>query len=390
MKAYSSVLMKAALTAIALCTVFLAHVAHSQNNVSLKRLQAVRELVINPDDANWAVISPADLAVDARGRIYVLVNTDQTIRVFASNGTPIRRLGRKGSGPGEFSAASFLFVARDSLWVTEVTSSRVTSFPLAGGPGRTSVVRPKTSLSGTMFALASSGFLATTRDPLRPDWRPMTVHIDGTGKVLNTVLAAEPRIRRLVYNIVQEGVRNGSVFGSVNDLQPLLDLPIGNIDPNGNGVVRGVNNATASPSEYSLAAIGIQGDTTWRRAFHYSPIAVTDAHIRDIVEKLAVPSISNGIKIAADRKMIHDSLHISKHWPAFTALTIVLDRSIWLKEGGLPSPRQRYWRFSDSGVNSGILEMPSGFRLLRATATQIWGMSRDEDGNVLIERYRVQ
>ena len=107
----------------------------------------------------------------------------------------------------------------------------------------------------------------------------MTVHIDGTGKVLNTVLAAEPRIRRLVYNIVQEGVRSGSVFGSVNDLQPLLDLPIGNIDPNGNGVVRGVNNATASPSEYSLTAIGIQGDTIWRRAFHYSPIAVTDAHI---------------------------------------------------------------------------------------------------------------
>ncbi|MEP6832355.1 MAG: hypothetical protein ABJB74_03130 [Gemmatimonas sp.] len=378
-------------TATVLCAVIVAHAVPAQNNAPVKQLRAVRELSINPDDPNWAVISPADLAVDARGLLYVLDYTDQIIRVFDSGGVPVRRIARKGNGPGELSTASALFVVRDSLWAIEMASSRVTRFPLSGGAGRTSVIRPKTTQQGTTFAIASSGFLATTQDTSRPDWASMFVRVDAAGMVLNTVLPATPRIKTfMVFNIVPEGLRDRSTYGRQHASQPLVSAPIVSFDPNGNGVVRGASSAAPFAGEYSLTAIGIAGDTTWRRVFRYSPIPVTDAQIREIIENLAAPTVSDGIRIVGDRKMIRDSLVLAKSWPAFTALTIGLDGSVFLKQGGPTTPLQTYWRFSPAGVANGRFEMPATFRLFRATTGKVWGVSRDKDGNALIERYRLQ
>lgn len=75
----------------------------------------------------------AAVDVDMHGRIYVLEEQAQEIRVFDSAGTYLRTLGSEGSGPGELSRAFGLaFDDLDRLWVPDVGNRRLTVFDSTG------------------------------------------------------------------------------------------------------------------------------------------------------------------------------------------------------------------------------------------------------------------
>lgn len=75
----------------------------------------------------------ADLALDQGGRVYVLDLTPPAIRVFASDGSYIRTLGRDGHGPGEFAVATGMtFDPRDRLWVLNQGNERYSVFDTSG------------------------------------------------------------------------------------------------------------------------------------------------------------------------------------------------------------------------------------------------------------------
>lgn len=78
------------------------------------------------------------VAVDAKGRIYVLDPFGPYVRVFAGDGAHVRDIGRRGSGPGELSrphgsmtlnATSGIAISRDSLFVLD---QRLQVFDTAG------------------------------------------------------------------------------------------------------------------------------------------------------------------------------------------------------------------------------------------------------------------
>ncbi len=77
--------------------------------------------------------SVSALRVDGRGRIYVLDQQSQEIRVFEKDGRHLRTFGRKGQGPGEFASVSGMdFDARDRLWVVDVGTQRYSVFDTSG------------------------------------------------------------------------------------------------------------------------------------------------------------------------------------------------------------------------------------------------------------------
>ena len=71
--------------------------------------------------------------VDARGRIYVLDDHAQEVRVFDAEGAFVRTVGGKGEGPGEFVQAGAVDVARNGeIWVMGMSLGRVSIFDSAG------------------------------------------------------------------------------------------------------------------------------------------------------------------------------------------------------------------------------------------------------------------
>ena len=75
----------------------------------------------------------ADIAVDSRGRIYVLEGETQDIRVFDSTGKHVRTVGRKGHGPGEFDQAiGMRWDPAGRLWVVDQGNVRYTVVDTGG------------------------------------------------------------------------------------------------------------------------------------------------------------------------------------------------------------------------------------------------------------------
>lgn len=94
-------------------------------------LTFVEDLSINAEDkdGNIVFIEPWLLIVDNEENIYISERKDQFIRVFNSNGKQIKKIGAKGSGPGEFQAIDLsIAVTKNGMIVVQDSRSRRTSF----------------------------------------------------------------------------------------------------------------------------------------------------------------------------------------------------------------------------------------------------------------------
>ena len=71
--------------------------------------------------------------VDAWGRIFVLDDQAQEVRVFDSDGTFVRTVGKKGEGPGEFTGAVAVDLSRSGeIWVMGMGEGRLSIFDTTG------------------------------------------------------------------------------------------------------------------------------------------------------------------------------------------------------------------------------------------------------------------
>lgn len=72
-------------------------------------------------------------AVDSFGRIWVVEDQAQEIRVFSPTGGHVRTIGRKGGGPGEFTRALRIDFGPDgNAWVADPLNARVSVFDSTG------------------------------------------------------------------------------------------------------------------------------------------------------------------------------------------------------------------------------------------------------------------
>lgn len=88
---------------------------------------------VDSDDENLAFNSPADLAIDVAGNIYIADSQNQRIQVFDPEGRYLRTIGRKGQGPGEFmSVRSIDFDGEGRLYVLDNWQRRIQVFTPKG------------------------------------------------------------------------------------------------------------------------------------------------------------------------------------------------------------------------------------------------------------------
>lgn len=101
-------------------------------------LEITRERFLDENLADSMMIYvPGALQTDSVGNVYVFDEGQMNIKVFSEEGRPLRIIGNRGRGPGEFISNSGFFVYRDSLYAFDQKLQRLIVFSTEGMPETT-------------------------------------------------------------------------------------------------------------------------------------------------------------------------------------------------------------------------------------------------------------
>lgn len=107
--------------------------ASSQFPKGVPGLEIKDQIIIGEDIADSIkIFVAAALQIDKVGNIYVFDEGTMEIKIFSPEGTPLRIIGGRGRGPGEFISCSGFFIYRDSLYVFDQQLQRVNVFTTGG------------------------------------------------------------------------------------------------------------------------------------------------------------------------------------------------------------------------------------------------------------------
>ena len=332
----------------------------------------------------------AGIDVGEDGRIYVIDQQAQEVRVFGPDGEYRATIGQAGSGPGELSqTAGPVFVSPgDTIVVPDVNQQRITLYtadgepagshqlPIAGGIAVKWVETPDHDLIQQAMVMQLPG-------QQEVDQRNLLIRREPTGEILDTLLTMP----------IGESV---SFAGSTPRITLFESEPMWTLGPDGR-LYTGVN------SEYSINAYSLDGRLTRivRKPFEQRPVTQGDqAEFRRIVEGLwrdqgVPPEAMDGLSQA---------LNFAEFYPAYANILGGPDGSLWvqriqtpdeIREAGgtfdIQDMGSATWEiFDGEGRLLGTLEMPTRFTPLAFIDGDLWGVLRDEMDVQYVARMTVE
>lgn len=180
---------------LAVAALALSHIARAQNAPTM-----TGKVVWQSTDRDDVLLSNiAQIAVDAKQRVFVAESKENAILVYDVNGAYLTRFARKGAGPGEFdNPCCMTFDARGRLWVRDLNNARLVVFTLADNGKQVSakpaftVLTPGTSNFGVPIGFDAAGNVIShghVPDADRPgELLVKRASLDTTGKVLRSLL----------------------------------------------------------------------------------------------------------------------------------------------------------------------------------------------------------
>ena len=300
-------------------------------------------------------------AADPLGRIWVVEDQAQEIRVFAPTGEHVRTIGRKGGGPGEFSRALRIDFGPDgNAWVADPLNARVSVFdsmgvyltghPIRGGfltfpwPGgfddRGGYYVPTPAVGSTGFRTVivrhDSDFAPTdTLEPPTDTRRREYFELAGSG---GRMMAGVPFQGGLVSRLT----RRGTFLALVTD-------------------------------EYRLFDVAPNGDTLRTVTRPFQPLRVTDADLDWVREEL---------KWFTDQGGRIDWSKIPDTKPPVTDFFEDDAGHVWVELEDGPRPaRSRFDVFDPEGRYLGVVEAPFRLQMMPSPIVRgdtLYGITTDE------------
>lgn len=177
----------------------------------------VEELRIAPSADDTSLFAEAyEFEVTRSGELFVFDQSNRSLFLFDSAGTLLRRIGRRGSGPGEFASNNGMVLLPDgrlALWDSQ--NARVSFFSPAGDFESSWVVAAGFS-TGNGLSTDASGQLYTTRPVTAPRdgeilGRMGLRRFDAAGALTDSLVPPDLPWTRVVYTASRQGGTSSTV-----------------------------------------------------------------------------------------------------------------------------------------------------------------------------------
>jgi len=96
------------------------------------RFEHILTLGQEDGDENYQFHKMSRFALDSEKNIYVLDRGNCRVQVFDSTGYYLNTIGKKGKGPGEFMVPLRIIILNDTVYVSDVSTNRITKFNRKG------------------------------------------------------------------------------------------------------------------------------------------------------------------------------------------------------------------------------------------------------------------
>jgi hypothetical protein len=368
--------------------VFLASLLHL-SDAAHAQLVAVRVSGFRPVTPAEILDEPAAAAVGPNNSLFLVDRHETGAVVLDSSGLMIRRLGRKGEGPGEFTRPCCVGVIGDVVWIADPQARRITSF---SGTRVLSTVSLATTDEGTglePISLFADGTLAAMPVRIRSNQPIMTTSTlklmriarDGSDRGVMLALSHPNRTKELRWG------RGRAFVPSAFDDRPKIAT-----HSSGVAVVVEQNlDSVARSARVVVRIVDTAGRTISRRDLRIVPRPVTkeevNADVRGEGESFKEFFGSADRAAEAYRK----DLWIPAVHPPVRKVLFGADRSVWIALT-TSSEDEEWWTdlgSSRSGSSFRRVMLPKGERVLAANASSVWTWVTAEDAGE-VRRYSLR
>ena len=328
-------------------------------------------------DADLSYVTSMD--VDSRGRIYVGDWTNEQVTVFSPDGDILRRIGRRGEGPGEFRQVHIVqILPGDSLLVYDVALGRVSVFSpeadtvaytvnLGAASRWSSPYWLRRARTQPLFVAAYTRSYSPTDDPSQEASRTDIVR-------LLTLNGSLHRDSVLLFPSKQHTVvrSEGSVF--------VLQNPFGR-----QGVLalsQGAKLLYGWTDSLVIYTYSLDGQLLGTLSYPYRPAPVTQQEIEDAASRGAVFGNEQAYRVALRRQA-------PDRWPAFRDFAVDDQGRIWVSVLGPGGQSSEALIFSGVGQYLTSVTLPQANDLKIVTGEFAYAVAKDELDVPSIVVYRV-
>jgi hypothetical protein len=350
------------------------------------------------DDPEQTLSATNQLVIGPEGEMILGQGTE--VRVYAEDGALLRRIGREGSGPGEFRQVIRIGLLGDTLWAYDIRERRYSYFGMDGALYRSQNVRwtmgsqsdASPPLAWGLFADGSIfGSPATPSEEIALGrvTEELFLRLDSLGVVVDTI-ARRSALNEIL--MVTDAVGPGS---RTYFAQPYSNNDLVQIAPNALETVR----VDRSPPDEGpmgvlrIVRVGFDNDTVMQRDLTYQVVPLDRSHVDSTLSAMAgrllAGPAAQRFTAGTLRSGIRDGVYIPAFHPPASNLLIGPDQTIWLHLGS-PGHERDWLGLSAEGEPLARVRFPDGFSPLAATADRIWGLQLDELDVPYLVRYRLE
>jgi hypothetical protein len=351
------------------------------------------------DDPELGLTQVTRVAFGPDSLLYIAQTREHEVRVYRLDGTLVRRMGREGEGPGEFREIAAIGFLDDTLYVTDATLNRVSTFddqgnPIASFPWSSTAERgsgpvfprptPPEVILGDGSGLLHEGYFWLPGQAERADVPFLRIHRESAAQ--DTIAWLEVELPVADATFTDQG-REWPVRRPIDD----HDLPALMDDGSGVIVLERPLPTSADPHAFRIVKLSPRGDTLLAREYPYVPVPTPTGEAERLVDQLLAgyPSFMEAPPRAGLARIYASPGFVPPYQTPVRSIEAGRDGTLWL-ERERADPDSTTWNaIGPTGDLAGEIRLAEGADVMDAAGNLLAVRELDEFDVPYVLVYRI-